>query len=873
VDQTLAFLDVVPTRVRSVQKEGALDDLDLVCVHRDGKIRRVSGDLEEELWNCDPILPISDGSSESTVPPTVRAAFMMDFDVARNSVLKSREDLLASMDSGGEFQDSNDYSVLAVVSGFRNVEKDQSKDLVVDFFAVPWSHTPKTPLSTSGRNLLHLMTKTLPQPPQPAPDILQAAHFKFHPPSGILYLVAEGTLLAYDLRDHIPRISFKLSIDVRNIDSFLRVSDSSVVASTVKGVTVYNMQYQSVQATLAPNDLLPKLSKKQRGTTLPLRLVSYYPKRNLAVALHGQLLVGIQLSMAGTKRDTTGLLINSIGRGLPVANTTEGARLSPLRKQGSDFMLVSTRDDLEWKTRRAKLDSYVSSQNTSKFEEYMAVELCRRSGTQRQKRKRQDPDSEELGMNSGAVENTPKPKDSNKPHDSDLHLPCRTDQVDPETLLYLLSKIFSLKRPSDSSASPEQVVISFFPPRLFRWLATTGRLAGFSIELALRKQSAELALWDLHHGSLLRAITDFDPSLNWLNVILQESSSFSTDELVLTMRGLLEYPAQPSEVERPKLLTNGSHDTADTPGPPAAPAESLLPKSKPRLEIPRSPTLLNVTTALNLILSGLHAHHPGQAVTKSLRKHLTRTQTFTILHHLRLCLASGGWTSRFADHHSMEAPHPSDTNDPPALGLDAIATLLNCAIDAIGPSGFLSSISPRFTHHPSSSPADPNDMEPDVFPEGEAEKEEEQEEEEEELIPFMKAEISAALAGIEESSYLRGIVREFLRYSLSSQSSTFLPQITTTPSRDPVSALQPTPSIIKQGGAEIHTFTSSRPDERAIDGEKGLLPLSLKAYDSGKDLKTRLTSKSGERVQRSKREISRLKSMRVGEYSFERIVI
>jgi len=151
--------------------------------------------------------------------------------------------------------------------------------------------------------------------------------------------------------------------------------------------------------------------------------------------------------------------------------------------------------------------------------------------------------------------------------------------------------------------------------------------------------------------------------------------------------------------------------------------------------------------------------------------------------------------------------------------------------------------------------------------------EEEEEEQEEDLIPFMKAEVSAALTGIEEASYLRGILREFLRYASSCQPSNSLAQITDSSSNNPLSTAQPTHTVIKQGRAEIHTLISSRRNRGGVDDEKELLPLSLKAEPFGKDLKTKVGGRSGERVARSKRDISRLKSMRVGKYSFERIVI
>jgi len=182
-----------------------------------------------------------------------------------------------------------------------------------------------------------------------------------------------------------------------------------------------------------------------------------------------------------------------------------------------------------------------------------------------------------------------------------------------------------------------------------------------------------------------------------------------------------------------------------------------------------------------------------------------------------MSLARAGWLTPYTESLPSPSPDPSDQN----IQISTISKLLNCLLDAIGSTGWLlgSSIGDEIS-------------------------------ESADTIVYMKAEISAALESVEEATYLRGILGEVLLYASSYSTS----------------------QIKREGdkaGQGQRTITTIPPaDEKA--GLASALPLGLKASQGVGMTKV---GAGGELIQRSKRDVGRLKDRKVPKYSFERILI
>ena len=143
--------------------------------------------------------------------------------------------------------------------------------------------------------------------------------------------------------------------------------------------------------------------------------------------------------------------------------------------------------------------------------------------------------------------------------------------------------------------------------------------------------------------------------------------------------------------------------------------------------------------------------------------------------------------------------------------------LMNCAIDSLGSGGWISGSSSSV----------------DMAESGDT-------------IAYMKAEISAALEGIEEAAYLNGMLNEVLLYSKTAKHLDGLHMGTSNPNE-----VKPIPVTFE-------------------DEILRVLPIGLNA-DQGVGL-TRVGA-GGELQARSARDIGRLKSRKIGHYTFERIMV
>lgn len=816
VDSSVVFLGVIPATSAGRDPE---DCFDLLVIHKDGHARRLAPDLSEQKW-C--FLPSTISSGEHNV----HAAFLVDFEDARKSLLRRRQDIIASIlgaDPGSTSTDTS--SILLVITHPTQATSLRPNDVQVQLFSVPVADRTDAFSLRQTHQMTHLMTMKLPGLENQEDLSFQNPKWDFHSGSAGLSLSFGRGFITYDLSQYAPSISSRLVVGNEQFQSLIRISPRSVIGAGQSSIAIYDTQYQSIQANimLKASDLVgvPK-SADQKASII---FVAYFSKLRLAIGLCGNILFGLDVTSSNAlqptslKRPRDGLLINAIGRG---TGSTAEKQMDTIKE-------------------KKKLDALAESGDHAEFDRLMKSELGQ-------------PVKEEIHRQSSDLAPS-------------YNMPSRDDFVDPEKIFYLLSKIFSFQwddeamreDQGDNTALSSQLFISMLPHDTFIWLLDTGRLSVDNIEIALRRSNRPQILPSLSGGALMLAVREFDPSLELLLLVLNSPVELSSDELTHALRIFLEVAHS--------TTLDSVWNLRDNPDGPDRALECLQSFSGRLTEAPT--TLLTAPfSPLNLALAKLHTQ-PLRKVTQSLRSILSNSETISIIHHLRHALAMGGYTSRFTENLPFTSTNqkPDGENNaikPPILALNTIIDLLTACVDAVGPMGWISAT-------PTNSIQTPDNV-----------------------VADMKSEISAALAGVEEASYLKGILREFIRCAGTGSETTSNQQ------QEAEKHHRKGIKHEKLNGADLLTFPTGTAMD--IDGEDDdgndmsnppdgrILPLSLKmshsqdhananantpsANDEGTIVsKTKVRKSTGEVLNRSNREIGYLKRKAVGKYSFERIIV
>ncbi|KAJ6148443.1 hypothetical protein N7497_010425 [Penicillium chrysogenum] len=752
------FVGIVPS---STDAEGETDPFDILAVHEDGRVRRLSSDLKTQRWSIQ-------HSEIAKVCSThnVQSSFLVEFDDAKKALFKRRQDLallaLGDLTTSG----TNEPSILLMVSQPKNTDRVPLKDIIVQMFSVPAHAKSESRLDESQR-LRHLQTFHIPDVNGLETTNGNAMQWSFHSGSAGLNLSFERGFINVDLSQYSPCVTSQFVLDEEEFSSVMRISPQSVIGAQQSLVAVYDTQYHSVQRSIPGGDLL-----SSTGSTpeTPTNFISYFAKLGIAVATKGNTLIAFDLSSLASapssslKRTRDSLLIDAIGRGIG----SSGAQWDiASKKHRSDNMaslrLTSPEQVEKWTQLTKTVEEATKTKNIDLFDNAVLTYFST--------------------------------------SDASTTLPVRGQYVNSEATLFLLSKIFAVEESASDdtvSASPSsQLRVAMWPPTTCDWLIRLGHLSLDNVEIALRRACKPRILQPFPTGSFIQALLDSDPSLKHVNQVLEGPTLISSDELAYALKTFLNQAR--------------SH----------------------------SGTLEETARAITNV------------VVHSLRSNLSRTELISMVHHLRLSLATGGYTSRFTEN----PPTPITLDQiTPTPSLNVIVDLITASVDAVGPSGWISAIPAvaDFEDSDSVTAAASREME---------------------LIADMKSEVSAALAGVEEATYLKGVLCEYLR---------FADQVSTpaTTSEDALAKMdaEAAPSHLvryeKLNGADLMVFTRPGEGEDGYDGDAGgkMLPLSLKAAST--DVSRTKTKKStGEVKNRSSREIGYLRRKAVGKYSFERLII
>ena len=785
----------ITTTSISLSKEAApvsyLDTLEtgsgnkLVALHKDGSITGYSNDLKREEWHSS----INGEVSNLASAPVIEAAAILSVQQAQKSVLRNREDILATL---GPDRDGVDHSLLVVMT--RPPAKDANNNtgaLELRIYHMRFTRLDEGEFASDmAQKLQPLAILVI---PEPSNFISKKSRITMHTASGTVYQDAKGALAVYDLNGSVPRLVHTV---VRNgALSYLRVSPELVASSRGTSLSLINLTYDSLQdeGTLTINHEVKVAQKSENPkdkptTTEDVQLLSYFAPLGVMVALDGRRLLAVQLFMTeqageSRKRKRDGLLVNALGRGSSFLSAASRNSVASSRESKSLGAFLPSIDSSNWNAQKTALDRCIAQNDKKEFERLMAAAL---------------------GINAtGEITRISSPRGQN--------------HINRHAVSYALKTMFSVDQAYLDADPANDVLLNMdvrlFPRKIGKWLIEKGLFSLDQIELSLKQYGALPVTSKLANGSLVRALANFDSSLEVLLSVLASPVPFGSLELVHVLAIVAKVP-NTGATEPQRLLTNG--DGEDNSG------------NIDRLQLVNGHTTDSIPSAfsnpqaddlshrlLSFAMKRLYACPPS-SVARALKKELTTPQLRLLVDSLRMEIARGGWLSPYEDNLDSLDFSLRDDNQ-----MSSIAHLFNCVIDSLGTGGWILGDS----------------MSDDLT-------------ESADTVSYMKAEISAALEGIEEATYLKGMLGEILLYGKDSLNSS-VKQYKSNEAQPP--ALPP------------------KPETMTLDEEGSqLLPLGLKLAPV---ISTTKVGAGGELIKRSRRDIGRLKSKMVGKYSFDRIMI
>jgi hypothetical protein len=771
------YLDFVPNTSPGTESEAPPD---VIAVHRDGRVRRVLGTLSQTRWISQSIPT----NQNRALPPEVVSAHVLGYEETKSALLKRREDIIQTCPAA-----ETSFLVLVYRSG-----DHQESGLNFGVFEVPNTLPNHNALATSSQRLRLLVSNPIPESVRWSTT--EDLQISLQGPCARLSISSRKELLQYDLSTYTPTVCSKVVFQ-EQYSSLFPLTSNLAAAANRSAVQIYDTKYQSNQARYKLSTR-SKTGGSAEAARKSVRFVSFFAKIKTLVAFRGRNLITFDLDRAkADPNDSSGgdsLLINSIGKGAGTSSKLKDSSAKEVGPSFSKFLFERNQAaDTEWESQRKVLDGLVQEQRLNDFERMMAADLTGSSAEQKSASETMDP-----------------------------MLPREDQFVSYEKTTYLLSKIFNLSRSRFDGASQERntsdLVITFFPRRLFKWLAERNLLGTYEVERALSDQSFQA---QLKPGAVAQAIMNYDPSLLSLKEYMGGTNLSSLNEIALVLKMLIEKALATARTgsSKTQLLLEGPDSMAlDRPVIDGNEVRDMEVDSNTKAENWSDEAAIALNLALDKLMGFSHTK-----ITSAMSAYLETEETLALVQYLRQQLFKSGHTSSFPS-----LPAPTNEN---VLPLELTVSVLCCCMDALGPLGFLG---PTF--------------EDDLW---------------QGLVPDLKAEISLALAGIEEATYLKGVLQEMIRYSTTVTSAGCL-------------GMDASPDVLAVTNSDvgkIQRIYGESLDEPGPQqhGRPGLLPLSLKAENTIS--KTKKRKGGGEEFQRSGRELQYLKSRNVGRYSFERLIL
>ncbi|KAK6584905.1 hypothetical protein PZA11_003129 [Diplocarpon coronariae] len=770
---------------------------DLLAVKEDGEVQCYDGDSLDKKWTS-PAAALSRGVVTDIKDSKVEFAHLTNVYSAVQGILKGRQDVVALFPQD-VFEAETDPEILVIIT------KSASEAATRTLHIVRLPRSSSTFVKGLNYSLDTLLTADL-----PGQTSTNKASFSIQVSAGILQQLCDDVLTTFDLTDTVPKE--KTKVKLHGAESFLRLSNTAVMVSSNHSITVYNPKYQSklatVQLALSPTDSLKRKRGEDMSSSHSCKLVAYFPKLCVAIAVFKNDLIGVQVEGQQDRHGrprAAGLLIDSLGRSAREQSRSgeDGSPRTNKAKLGlvtlDSFLPGTFGFGQPWDKKVIELEDLFlngicdESEFDRKMELHFGADWHEQTNTPRI-----NETSQVNYRSKEVIDVTTVTKRRFSPSD-----------VDRRWILYALGKIFSWSMSVEGEC---RLSIVFYPLNTFMWLTSNGYLTLANIEAALR--SGGSLVTPIPAGQLVSALVEIDPDMDLLYAVVA-NNHLGASELLHAIRklmGSLGLLGEDPGIKSGLLNNSDDLDIEDQVTQLQEEAEADLELAEYQLG-PGSGTR---GAALSLALSSLHGC-PSDDITIALRAIFTSQDIVCLIYLLRFELARGGWTTKYTDVGEADIVDEGAGIQDNAMIL--IASLLNNCIDAIGTVGWLS--------------GEVRLVDCDHF-------------ETEELIASLKLEVSAALEGIEEALYLKGVLSELLRYADSFQK-----------------ALPPSNS-------QDSKKASNSPILAYAEGKVKALPIELKAEKQTSLLKV---GSGGAVYRRTARDIGFLKSQKVGKHTWERIVL
>lgn len=778
--------------------------LDLLAVTRDGNILCLDGETLAEKWL----------SPSSTFLQGLYSSKSANFQVALAQTSPASDTI------AGLFNGKHDaFSVFP-----QRVEPGGFNPDILFLVTLPGAQSP----SSGGRHL-HILA-ILPENqhrqrsrqnvvpittiniPWSSTDRSRPSTFRLDVESGALEELCESRLWTYSIREDISKLAHSLTIP--GISSFLRLSDSLVLTAAASLIQVYNPTFRSLQASTE----IPPSQEIQRSQTSEeevgrWELITYFRKLEIAVAFCGRSLMAVQMETPKSrkrKRGSQGSLIASIGRGLPQG--IEPYQWSKARHTSSALTsyLPGSLNSVywgEWEKEAAEADRSLRSCDLVGFERLLAgkfkIELTQA-------------ESQSNGVDSNNTNTLPASETNSDLPDWRWPSHPGFPQVDRRWIIYAISRVLSLQETLADGTRAVRLSVQIPETNVVNYLVGAGHLSIPNLKSAFNEERDTEDIDMVFGEQVPQVLADIDPTLDLLLGYLS-ATNLGPIELLSSLRLImrsLDLVQDPTKLPQ-KLIAPGDYELGGD-------EEEAIGIKLDRLEEDLAITEHHLLDDLSsrerglTVALGMLAACPATETVRAIQRLFEPEETLSLIHVLRVELVQGGWTTRYLDAARVEG---DDEPEPPPDGsIRLIADLLSRCIDSVGPGGWMVNDAILAKSGDNMDSTD--------------------------FLAALKLEVSAALEGIQEAAYLRGILAEAVKYGVNVQKSLSgqRPQ-----SRDG----QNEPTTIRHAQSRV-------------------LPLGLGVKSKVSHEKV---ISGGEIVQRSKRERGYLRSQKVGAYTLERIVI
>lgn len=721
-------------------------------------------------------MKISDAPKTSASGLTVRSAYWVSEEQAKDTLLKKRLDLLLGQNRRGS-------GVLAFIAKRSAASGKETQEMIYGLWSIQEQRISSAFSGTTAAETTPLVIHALPNTEQWRNN--DTAQYSFNSVTGALSVAFSRGLITYDLSTYTPETISKLSLDTTAASYPMRLTPSLAIASTSSAVILHDTKHQSIQSSVDVEQISSGRKRKRSKTAnqYPIQFIAYFAKIKRLVACCGHALIAFDIVSHGTLSGNSSL-IDAVGRGTRSGSSQRMETSNSTRLIGTPRCSHYTNSS--WSSQQRRLDELAEKGDISAFDELMAKELCESS-------------------------------DDNLFDHGALRLPCSSFHVKRAKIDYLISKIFEpwsdIDVNMDESANlGNSLKVVLQTPSLIHWLILARQLTDRNVERALRRTRSSQN-FAIQPGAVVLALTRDQPSHKMITHELKHTPYLPLCELLQAVEVLLgEVVAIATRHQPAMLLEEGNIDHAmsfsDTmalvqggdaggdAGPLQTPALSL--------KAPLEDTMAsNLSSEALLVALQLLGSHPSKDIATELRSKFTQSQILSIIQVLRQQLFNSGHTSYLPTPptSAQSSPKRSDTHaEGASLTLDSILKLLSSCLDAIGPVGFLAqSANDEFL---------------------------------DQLIPDLKSEVSFAFEGMQETNHLQGLLREVIRYADSVQVSGNGHVARSSFRQAPLEGPQ-------KPGTIVTLYNEPRVDQGDVEGRGGLLPLGLRADNVISEIKVR----------------------------------